>query len=334
MKQVEIYNLEFPAYVDELTIGVYKFRRVDNYAEAFSRLQNFVRSFGSEFPTVENTGEHQITAIVEIPDEEPAPVLPWQIEDAAKRTQLQDVLLLLTIFTGRNVFEKNWDGDGAITADHRIHQWGGQLHLSIGEWKGTFFKNKKTSEIVDLPTQPDALLLDYVPVNLEYEKDFNKILELISTEKWQKEFDGGYFLFLFRQAVQRQIIETSFLLCWTIWEHLFAIHNNSWLDEDSIQKMSGDKKIAFILNKYFLKKIDKKEADMIAKLKNSRNRVVHFGKKTEKVSYQDFEMFIRLTEQLVAIILNLKPSNAFNSTEKLEKFLSDEKKKVEAAGQT
>ena len=40
------------------------------------------------------------------------------------------------------------------------------------------------------------------------------------------------------------------------------------------------------------------------------------------------EMFIRLTEQLIAIILELSPSNIFNSFEDLDNFLSEKKKKL------
>ena len=46
--------------------------------------------------------------------------------------------------------------------------------------------------------------------------------------------------------------------------------------------------------------------------------------KTDNTDYKEMEMFIRLTEQLMAIILGLQPSNAFNSTEKLQIFLKVE----------
>lgn len=90
--------------------------------------------------------------------------------------------------------------------------------------------------------------------------------------------------------------------------------------------MSGDKKIAFILNEYFLKNIDNSARKNIQKINRTRNRLIHFGKKTEQVDYEEMEMFIRITEQLVAIIFGLSPSNLFNSFERLNFFLNGYKK--------
>jgi hypothetical protein len=132
---------------------------------------------------------------------------------------------------------------------------------------------------------------------------------------------------LFRSAIQRQILESSFISCWTIWEHIFAIKNRKWLDDKAIIQMSGDKKIAFILNHYFLKKIDSNARKEIQRINGTRNRLVHFGIKTEQVDFNEMEMFIRLTEQLMAIILGLSPSNIFNSFERLEAFLNPKSKK-------
>lgn len=143
----------------------------------------------------------------------------------------------------------------------------------------------------------------------------------ISSKEWQEEYEGGYFLFLFRSAIQRQIRETSFILCWTIWEHIFAIKNRKWLDNSTMEQMSGDKKIAFILNQHFLKKIDEKARKNIQRISKTRNRLIHFGIKTDQVDLKEMDMFIRLTEQLMAIILGLSPSNLFNSFEDLDSFL-------------
>ena len=92
--------------------------------------------------------------------------------------------------------------------------------------------------------------------------------------------------------------------------------------------MSGDKKIAFILNKYFLKNIDDNARKNIQKINKTRNRLIHFGKKTEQVDYKEMKMFIRLTEQLIAIIFELSPSNIFNSFEMLDIFLKKVAKKL------
>ena len=54
---------------------------------------------------------------------------------------------------------------------------------------------------------------DYHQINIGFENTLNKALDLISSEKWQKKYEGGYFLFLFKSAMQRQIIEISFISC-------------------------------------------------------------------------------------------------------------------------
>ncbi len=316
---MEIFNLEFPPYINELTIGDYLFKRVENYPEVFRSMMHLVNSTGSEFNTNVQTGSHQITATVKLPEKEKKCVLPWSDKNL---TQLDDVLFLLTIFTGRNVFKKNWEdkNDIAIIQDHRIHHYGGQLHLSLShDW---LFKNKDTGELKNEEEMRNTQIFDWNKVNVGFEKSLNQVLATISSKKWQEEYEGGYFLFLFRSAIQRQIIETSFISCWTIWEHIFAIKNRKWLDNKAIEQMSGDKKIAFILNQYFLKKVDNTARRNIQRINKTRNRLVHFGIKTEQVDTKEMEMFIRLTEQLIAIILELSPSNIFNSFEKLDSFLN------------
>lgn len=323
LKISQIFNLEFPPYIEELKIGGYIFKRVENYETAFDGMMCLVNSFGSEFNTKIKVGSHQITATVEIPQKEKECVLPFGDK---KLKRLDDVLFLLTIFTDRNVFKKDReDSDNiAIISDHRIHQYGGQLACSIqyeSRWKDINTGELKTeAEMKGVP------VFNYHQINIGFENTINKVLDLISSKKWQAEYEGGYFLFLFKSAMQRQIIETAFISCWTIWEHIFAIKNRKWLDNTAIEQMSGDKKIAFILNEYFLKNIDDTARKNIQKINKTRNRLIHFGKKTEQIDYKEMEMFIRLTEQLIAIILELSPSNIFNSFERLDTFLKGCKK--------
>lgn len=322
-KTIQIFNLEFPPYVNELKIGNYLFKRAENYKEAFDGMMCLVNSSGSEFNASIKVGSHQITATVEIPQKEKKCALLFGDK---KLTQLDDILFLLTIFTDRNIFKKDWeDSDNiAVISDHRIHQYGGQLACSIkydSKWKHVDTGELKTEqEMKGIP------IFDYHQINIGFENTLNKTFDLISSEKWQGKYEGGYFLFLFKSAMQRQIIETSFISCWTIWEHIFAIKNRKWLDNKAIEQMSGDKKIAFILNEYFLKSINDTARKNIQKINKTRNRLIHFGKKTEQIDYKEMEMFIRLTEQLIAIILELSPSNIFNSFEDLDNFLTSKKK--------
>ncbi|MFA6255094.1 MAG: hypothetical protein WC675_03630 [Patescibacteria group bacterium] len=315
----EIYNLEFPPYVSQLEIGGYIFKRIDNYNQLITELQHFVNISGSENPIQPNTGKHMITATVSIPENEIKCCLPWTDPNS---TQILDVLFLLTIFTGRSVFVKEWEGDAPIIADHRIHQWGGQLQCSIkyeGMWRHKDTGEIKTEQEMEKSKIP---IFDYDHIDIGFEKSLNKILTLISNPEWQEKYSGGYFLFLFRDATFRQILEKSFLTCWTIWEQIFSIENSKWLPDEEIFRLGGDRKIAYILNKYFNKKIDKRALANIKQLAKSRNRLVHFGKKTNDVTNEEKEMFIRLTEQLIALILGLEPSNIFNSLEKLNSFLN------------
>lgn len=322
-KILQIFNLEFPPYVEELKIGNYLFKRIKNYQEAFGGMMCLVNSSGSEFDTQVKTGSHQITATVEISQKEKKCVLPFENR---KLTQLDDILFLLTIFTGRNVFKKDWQDSNntMIISDHRRHQYGGQLRCSIQyelRWKHINTGELKTeTEIKGIP------IFDYNQIDIGFENTLNKITDLISSKKWQDKYEGGYFLFLFKSAMQRQIIETSFISCWTIWEHVFAIKNRKWLGNEVIEQMSGDKKIAFILNEYFLKNIDNTARKNIKKINKTRNRIVHFGKKTEQVNYKEMKMFIGMTEQLIAIIFELSPSNIFNSFERIDTFLKSRKK--------
>jgi hypothetical protein len=319
-KILQIFNLEFPSYIEELKIGDYLFKRVENYKEAFGGMMCLVKSSGSEFDTQIKTGSHQITATVEMPRKEKKCVLPFGNK---KATQLDDVLFLLTIFTDRNVFKKDWE-NGAVISDHRMHQYGGQLRCSVqyeSRWKHIATGRLKTEE--EMKGIP---IFDYNQIDIGFESTLNKILDLISSKKWQDSYEGGYFLFLFRAATQRQMIETSFISCWTIWEHIFAIKNRNWLDDEGIKQISGDKKISFILNEYFLKKIDVVAKKSIKEMYRTRSRLVHFGKKTEQIDIKEMEMFIRLTEQLIARILGLSPSNIFNSFERLDSFLKGCKK--------
>lgn len=281
---------------------------------------HLVNSSWSEFNTEVQTGSHQITATVEIPNEEIVSILP---RNDKEHTQLDDILLLLTIFTGRSVFKKTWitDKNIAIIWDHRIHHYWWQLICSI-EYK-SMWKNKKTRKLITEEKAKDIKWIhnEYNKANIWFEETLNQILIKIYSEERQNAYDGWYFLFLYKDALPRQILEKSFLTCWTIWEQIFAIENKKWMPDEDIFKTGWDKKIAYILTKYFSKNIDKVWRNNIRRITNSRNRLVHFWKKSINVSNEEKDMFIRLTEQLISIILWLNPSNIFNSTEWLDLFL-------------
>ncbi len=315
----EIYNLEFPSYIFELNIAGYIFRRIENYKDQFLKLQHFVDVSGSEFRILPTTGTHAITATVEY-ESDSLPALEWGHENP---TQLDDIILLLDLFTGRSVFYKNWDEDvePPILRDSRLSQWGAQLRLSSK--RDTAYINIDTREFVD---QDNFLQMKFPersnhhPCDVGFEKTINSVLALVSSNDWQTIHQKGYFLFLYKNAVKRQTIEYAFLEHWTIWEHLFALHNNQ-LSEKELETTDATVKIAFILEKYFQISISDTARKEVIRIKKARHALSHFGKIPSSVEIKEMELFIRLTEQVIAAILGLTPSNTFNSREGLDKFL-------------
>ena len=118
-----VYNFIFPHGCKKLSIDGYVFRRVDEYIERVQSLQHLITSF-SEFDRPMNTGTHAVTAFVDLPLKENKPVIEWGDKNA---TALDDILLLLSIFTLRDVFaipEPIAKDEGAITADSREYFFG------------------------------------------------------------------------------------------------------------------------------------------------------------------------------------------------------------------
>lgn len=309
MKVCPVYNLEFPSWCPEINIFGYRFTRVDDYQERFLSLQHLSTAL-SEFSEEPNTGMHAITAFVEIPDKEEKAILDWSGDNS---TALMDVMLLLSIFTCRDIFILKPQSDkrikisrDPIIADPRVFQWGGILRCSIPYKK--------------FRIDPEPLSYD-----IGFEEGINQVYKLMRTVEWQKEYMRGYFLFLARMAFRRQMMESSFIICWTIWEHLFAILNSPWLSNKQIQIIGTAEKISFLLVKYALSgEIDSTSRKRIESLAEIRNRLVHFGKFTNRgSSHDDAILFVQLTEFIIAKILGLSPSNIMDTLENLENFLSN-----------
>lgn len=288
-----------------MTVFGYRFTRVDDYQEQVLRLQHLGSSI-AEFEKRANTGEHAITANVEIPEPEEQAVLEWS---GTSNSALSDVLLLLSVFTGRDVFagetQDEHPEDEVIPADPRVYTWGGILRCSI-------------------PYRRQPIEQEPFGYDIGFEEGINQIYELIRSEEWQQEYQQGYFLFLARMAFRRQPLESSFIQCWTVWEHLFAVLNRNWLSSRQIRKLSSTEKIAFLLVRYALRgEIDPTSRARIESLAEIRNRLIHFGRFPERGSvHEDAVLFIRLTEFVIARTLALSPSNVFNTMERLEEFLN------------
>lgn len=299
-----VYNLVFPPWCPGMTIFGYRFTRLEDYRDRVVCLQHLVTSY-SEFEIRANTGEHTITACADLPEQEEKAVLEWADSDA---TALSDILLLLSLFTGRDVFvvdDKRDDNDIVILADPRVYQWNGVLRCSIPCRKQ--------------PIDPEPFGYD-----IGFEEGLNQVYALIRSEEWQNKYQGGYFLLLARPAFRRQLLESAFIQCWAIWEHLFAVLNRNWLSRRQLHQLSATEKISFLLVKYALAaEIDSSSRSRIESLAQIRNRLVHFGRFPERSSvHDDAVLFIQLTEFVIAKVLNLLPSNVLNTMERLEELLS------------
>jgi len=318
----EIYNLEFPSHCPAMSIFGYRFTRVDDYQDRIASLQHLITySSESEFEIYANTGKHAVTAYVDIPESEEEAALAWTGDS---NTALIDILLLLSIFTGRDVFAVDNaidDGSGkVITADSQVYQWGGTLGCSL------------PYRAQPIEPSPDSY-------NIGFEEGLNKVYELIRTEEWQRKYQKGYFLLLAQQAFRNRSLDMAFTLCWTIWEHLFAILNPEWLPESRARQIHSAEKVAFLLVKYELKdNIGEEDRKQIEGLVGIRNELVHSGRfpKKEKnapkcgskdyleqeLVYDDAILFIRLTEFIIAKTLGLLPSDVFDTKKRLEDFLT------------
>ncbi|MBK8905860.1 MAG: hypothetical protein IPM53_32055 [Anaerolineaceae bacterium] len=282
-----IYNLKFPYYCNELNIFQYHFTRTPDYSDKLNQLQHLGSVF-SEFKISPNTGKHAVTGFVELPSPEPSAILEWSGE---ANTALMDILLLLSLFTGREVFAgepgtESFGPEAVITRDPRVYKWGGILRAS------PIFKASS-----DEPYS----------CNIGWQETINRVYGLIRSQRWQQKYRGGYFLFLARQAFQQQILESAFIQCWTIWEHLFAILNQAWLSSRKIRTLSSTEKIAFLLvNFAFTNEVDSESAKRIESLAEIRNRLIHFGRFPERGNVHDNALFfIRLTEFLITTLTTL-----------------------------
>jgi hypothetical protein len=286
-----IYNLVFPHGCRELAIHGYVFKAVAEYKERVQALQHLISSYG-DFDRPMNTGTHAVTAEVDSPAKERKPVLQWGDE---KATALDDILLLLSIFTLRDVFavptpiEK---GEGAITADSREYFFGIRTGIQYEEAKDKFGRK----------------------YDIGFQKGVEHVYDMMCTPQWQKEYGRGRFLPLFRAACKRQILETSFMICWTIWEILFTLHNQSWLSDEQIVKLPASEKVSYILTRYEIKAVlDGTDRKGIKSFVKMRNAIVHAGRFVDEAAVHDATLFVRVTAIIVAKILGLSASDVLGS---------------------
>ncbi|MFH0954132.1 MAG: hypothetical protein V1873_07365 [Verrucomicrobiota bacterium] len=283
IRQRLVYNLEFPGYCDSFSIDGYVFRRAPDYQAQFRLLHHVIRFF-HEFQVETTLGTHACTCIVELPAKQKKPVIAW-INDQEKPTALDDILLLLSLFTGRDVFSapKLIGGDGSFTnMDPRA-----------------YYYDLRT----DIPYEDDE---SKPPprTDIGFEKGMNEVYALMRTAAWQQQYANGRFLPLFRTACRRNIFETSFITCWTIWEHLFALHNQKWMSKEEIRRFPVAEKISYVTVQYRIKDALKgKDREGIKRFATIRHTLVHAGRFPDRAAIKDADLFIRVTCMIVAKIL-------------------------------
>lgn len=306
----KVFNLEFPSYCNQLNIGDYKFYRVENYNEQLLKLQHtlpdWVNGFGEEIMVYSSIGQHTITGYLEYSQQPVPSVLDWSTPQAM---EIDDICLLLSIFTQRDVFYVHELFDEKNSNDCKLNSF-------------RIFSPHKYSFSSVLRASIPLKIIDDIPAIWDLEGQVNQIIDLIRTQEWQNTYNKGYILFLARQAFKMQVIESAFIQCYTIWEHLFALHNQTWLSDGEITKLSSLEKISFILVHYkFMDEIKKDHKSKLQKLVQLRNRLIHYGKLSDTATHEDALLFIRLTEGIIAKILGLQPSNIFGTKEELAKFI-------------
>ena len=307
MIRKNVYNLEFPPWCPNINIFGYQFARVGDYGDRIAELQHHAGNF-SEFNLAANTGTHSVTAYVEIPEKEKKAIFEWSDPES---TALKDILVLLSMYTGRDVFEVDIEEKSepkVILGDPRIFPWGGELIVSI-PYKESLIENSNS-----LATRFD----------IGFEQELNRIYTLIRSDSWRKEYHNGYFLLLVRQVFKTWLLESAFTLSWTIWEHLFAILNEPWLPRNQIRKsIRNEDKVAFLLVRYALvdEMPETSRKYVREKLVQLRNQIVHFGRFPDNEDEKYAKLFIQLTEILTAKILKMTPKHTLNTLDRLDEFL-------------
>lgn len=295
---MRVFNLEFPMGCGFFDLCGYRFQRVKDYEKAIRTLPH-LSSYFSEFPVKPQTGDHAVTADVALPRRQENAVMEWAGHNP---TALDDLCLLLSLFTGRNVFVPD-DREQGITLHHaRPYVAGGILRCSLPCYAD--------------PGPPPHSYGNSFKAGLE------DIYRRIRTEQWRRKYRDGYFLFLARSAFQQHTLEARFTQCWTIWEHFFSVLNEPWFSDDQIRRVEAAEKIGFLLVKYGLKReITGDQRKRLRTLAEIRNRLIHFGRLPDGAVAKHTVLLVDLTEHLIAKALGLAPKDPHDSLRKLEQFL-------------
>lgn len=305
MPTFDVCNLEFPRGCRELLIHGHKFVATDSYPDDIKRLSHLTGCISDDVRYERNIGSNVLTARVHVPEVTEPSILEW----SDNGTALNDVLLLLSLFTGREVVATdNFKENPPVLVDPRQFPWGATLECS-------------------LPYQAEASG-ERREQNAGFENAVNGVYEKMRDDEWSRRYERGYFLLLAKNAFQQRTIESAFIHCWTIWEHLFSLLNRHWLSDEHIRKLDSTEKISFVLTQFAIRpEINRQERARIKDLSQIRNRLIHYGRiPPQDRVHDDAELFIRLTEHVVLRILGLLPSRLFNTLYRLEEYLNAKQK--------
>lgn len=310
----DVFNLEFPAHCHELHIGEHRFSRVQNYRDRVLGLQHWINS-QHEFRKVPNQGSHQQTAQVTSSKPDSAAIL---LSSQPHANELDDILLLLSIVTQRDVFclpaPAQIGGDDAddlpsalLFRDPRHFHAGGIVKVSI--------PYEKSNADSSSPSW-----------NFGLEKGLNSAFSLTRSAEWRQRFADGHFISIFRNAIGTPNADARFTLCWTMWEHLFAVLNRRWLEPKT--RINARQKILFVFSDVLQVEDTERLKKRVDDLVNARNRLVHFGflpandEKSPKWYGDMARLFVELSEMVVVKALQLgEPANHLNTIERLESWL-------------
>lgn len=297
-----LFNMQFRPYCNSMCVGNWIIERVADYDSKQALLSNQIEFHGVEFSGTPTIGQNAVTGTLTCTVAEPPSTSALL---GASNTAIDDIVILLRLFTGREVAyatpeameDENLLG---LHLDHRQYGFGKVIRTSIPYVKGP---NLCPSGLKWKDESVEAIL--------------NKLLATISDKEWLDVYHNGAFLGLLEQAIKQRTITSAFTQCWTIWEHLFFCLNCKWMSEQTIRKTRAEEKIAFILQRHgILYDIDKKCRDVIQRLVNTRNRLVHHGLFPDtSEAIADALLFVDLTEYVAVKAMNLIPGEVFNTLE-------------------
>lgn len=149
--------------------------------------------------------------------------------------------------------------------------------------------------------------------DIGFEEGVGEVYSLIRSASWQRKYGHGYVLFLALHAFKCSLLEAAIAQCWTMWEHLFSLHDRSRLLRDENDGVDCRDKLTFLLAEYGLaEQIGRDER--VERLTHLRDTIVHLGRIPEEAeSQREALFFLRLTEVLLAQILGLSPVNVLGT---------------------